>query len=112
MPKTSVAELIAQLPDTDLEVRARTPLPEDPAAAEKEKKRRAAEDRWGRASKFTGPEPSFADQLAKQIFEGGRKSLRELLALIRDPSHVDYKDYKAEYLLHILAVNAGYPGKD
>src|SRR6185503_16396976 len=112
MPKPSIPELLARLPDTDHEIRARTPLPTDPAEAEKEKKRRAAEDRWGKGSKFTGPAPLLADNIAQQIFEGGRKSIQELLALIRDPSDVHYKDFKPEYMLRCLASYAGRPEKE
>jgi HEAT repeat protein len=104
--------LLARLPDTDHEIRGRTPLPTDPAEAEKEKKRRAAEDRWGKASKFTGPAPLLADNIAQQIFEGGRKAIQELLALIRDPSDVQYKDFKPEYMLRCLAIYAGRPEKE
>jgi len=112
MPKPSIPELLARLPDTDHEIRARTPLPTDPAEAEKEKKRRAAEDRWGKGSKFTGPAPLLADNIAQQIFEGGRKSIQELLGLIRDPSDVHYKDFKPEYMLRCLAIYAGRPEKE
>jgi HEAT repeat protein len=112
MPKPSIPDLLARLPDTDREIRARTPLPTDPAEAEKEKKRRAAEDRWGNASKFTGPAPLLADNIALQIFEGGRKSIVDLLGLIRDPSDVYYKDYKPEYLLRCLSLYATRAGKD
>ncbi len=108
----AIPDLLNQLPDTDREILARTPLPEDPAAAEKEKKRRAAEERWGRGSKFTGPDPAITDKLAQEIFDGGRKSIRELLALVRDPGDVYYKGYKPEYLVHCLAVYAAHPEKE
>lgn len=112
MATRSITELLARIPDTDREISARTPLPDDPAAAEKEKKRRAAEERWGKASKFTGPDPALGDELAREIFDGGRKSLRDLLALVRAPADVYYKDFKPEYLLHILTIHAGLPGRD
>jgi hypothetical protein len=107
MPAPSISELLSQIPDTDREISSRTPLPTDAAAAEKEKKRRAAEERWGKASKFTGPYPVLAEELARGVFDGGRKSIRELLSLVRDPADIYYKGYKPEYLLHNLTLYAG-----
>jgi len=82
--KPNVAELVNQLPDSD---------------------------QPGQESKFTGPEPEKAERLFEELLAGGRESLVELIASIRAPGDPDFKSYRAEYLLHCLAVHVGRPGK-
>jgi HEAT repeat protein len=81
--RPSVAELVGRLPEAD------TP---------------------GQPSKFTGPEPEKAESLCAEVIAGGPSSLLELIRLIREPAHPEFKDFRAEYLLHLLAVRAGRPG--
>jgi len=78
--KLNVADLVAKLPETD-----------EP----------------NRASKFTGPEPKDADAMCAAIVEAGGDAMRELAGLVRDPGDPEFKDYKAQYLLHCVAVYVG-----
>ena len=93
--KPDVAALIAQMPDTDQQKLN----PKNAAAI-------------NTASKFTGPDPQEAQKAFTAILEGGRESILELLAALRDPSDADFKDYKAGYVLHGLCLQAGLPGKE
>lgn len=90
-----ISELLAQLPETDLEIQAKQPPPENPEA----QKRRRQPENWGNASKFTGPDPQLARKLAAEVYAGGRKSILELIGLLNNPAN-----YKPEYLLHCLGV--------
>ena len=93
--KPNIAALIAQMPDTDQQKLN----PKDPAAA-------------GIHSKFTGPEPEVAEKVFAAIIEGGRESILELLAALREPGDAGYTDYKARYVLHGMCLHAGLPGKE
>jgi HEAT repeat protein len=83
--KPNVAELVNRLPDPD---------------------------KPDRPSTFTGPGPELAEKIFDEILAGGRQSLLELIGSIRDPSDPDFKNYKADYLLHDLAVYVGGAGKE
>lgn len=103
--KPSIHELLAQLPETDKELAAKLP----PPTTEEEKRKRRREgdpDPGGAGSKFTAPDPETMNRMAEQVLSGGESSLRELISLIQDPAARDFKDYKAEYLLHCVAVYA------
>ncbi len=93
--KPIVAALVAQMPDTDQQKLN----PKDPNAVNS-------------ASKFTGPEPVDAEKVWAAIMAGGRESVLELLASLRDPADADFNDYKAGYVLHSLCLFAGQPGKE
>ena len=93
--KPNVAALIAQMPDTD-----------------QQKLNPAKPDAANIASKFTGPEPEAAEKVFTEIFSGGRESILELLAAVRDPADSEFKDYKAGYVLHGLCLFAGRQGKE
>src|SRR5439155_16039598 len=69
-------------------------------------------DRWGAASKFTGPEPDKAEKIFAAILSGGRESILELLELVREPGDADYKNYKAGYVLHGLVIYVGRAGRE
>jgi HEAT repeat protein len=117
--KVNVAELVSQMPETDKEIQARKDAeqqaqqapqqPVDPNAKPKEKPK---PDRWGAASKFTGPDPVLANKLFEQAFEGGRGALDDLVKLVRDPLDPEFKNYKAEYFLHGLGIYASTPGRE
>jgi hypothetical protein len=109
MPKTNVAALVEQMPDTDKEIQARQAAAKPPAAdgADKPKPR---PNRLGAASTFTGPDPAVAEKIFDEILSGGRESLVDLVELIREPTDPDYKNYKPSYVLHGLVIQAGRPG--
>lgn len=69
-------------------------------------------DKPGSASKFTGPHPNAARKVYAEILGGGRPALMELLSLVKDPADPAFDNYKAEYVLHGLAIFAGQPGKE
>ncbi len=98
MAETSIAELVAKLPDTDAEKDRKAPRPSGKAAPS--------------ASKFTGPEPREAAELVEGVLAGGRDGLAELIGLVREPASPDFQNYKAEYLLHCVVLEAGRPGKE
>jgi hypothetical protein len=69
-------------------------------------------DQPGQQSTFTGPEPEKAEKLFEELLAGGSESLVELIASIRPPGDPEFKSYRAEYLLHCLAVYVGRAGKE
>lgn len=93
--KPNVAALIAQMPDTDQQQKN----PNDPNAVKT-------------ASKVTGPDPQEAQKAFAAILDGGRETILELIAALRDPSDADFKDYKAGYVLHRVCLLAGLQGKE
>ena len=94
----TLSEILKQLPETDREIQAKEPPPQNP---EEQNRRRRDQypDNWGNASKFTGPDPALARKLVTEVFAGGRASIVELIRLLDKPA-----DYKPEYLLHCLAI--------
>jgi len=68
-------------------------------------------DKPGETSKFTGPDPGKAEDIYAGILSGGRDSLLELIAVLRDPNDPSPKDFRAEYVLHGLAIYVGRPEK-
>lgn len=104
--KPNIAALIEQMPDTDKEVQAK-----QKAAPEKpdQQPNAATPDKPAQASTFTGPNPEAAEKIYAEVLSGGRDSLIELLALLHDPADSDFKNYKAGYLLHGLAIYLGRP---
>jgi HEAT repeat protein len=107
-PKPNIAVLVEQMPDTDKQMQAKQPA----ADATEQQKKKPQPDRFGDASKFTGPEPEAAEKVFVEILAGGRKSLLELIGLVHDPSDPDFKNYKAAYVLHGLAIYVGRPGQE
>jgi HEAT repeat protein len=69
-------------------------------------------DKPGQTSKFTGPEPGKAKDIYEAILAGGRNSLLELIGLLRDPNDPAPKDFRAEYVVHGLAICVGAAGKE
>lgn len=94
----TLAEILKQLPETDREIQAKEPPPQTP---EEQKRRRRDQypESWGKASKFTGPDPALARKLVAEVFAGGRDRIAELIRLLHSPA-----DYKPEYLLHCAAI--------
>ena len=107
--KPHVAALVEQMPETDKELQAKVEAAKQPAQPDTPKPR---PDPWGAASKFTGPDPDAAEKIFTEIFSGGRQSITELINLVREPSDPDYKNYKAGYVLHGLAILAGREGQE
>ena len=110
--KPNIAALVEQMPDTDREIQAKAEEAKQQAQTDTPDKPKPKPDRWGAASKFTGPDPVAAERIFAEILSGGRESITELLALVREPSDSDYKNYKAGYVLHGLAILAGRPGRE
>ena len=111
--KVNIAALVAQLPETDREKQARKEAEQraqEPAAQETKPDDKPS--RRGAASKFTGPDPEFAKTLFEQALAGGRDALDDLANLVRDPGSPEFKDYKAGYFLHGLAVYVSAPGRE
>jgi len=105
----NIAELVEKLPPTDREIEAQKAaekVAQDPA------KPPAKPAKEPGASKFTGPEPEVARQLCEQVLAGGRDSLTQLIALVRDPASPEFKNYKPEYLLRCLTLHVGGTGKE
>ena len=105
--KPNIAALVEQMPDTDKDIQAKQEEARQqaqPAGADKAKPK---PDRFGSASKFTGPEPAVAEKVFAEILSGGRESLLELINLVREPRDADYKSYKPSYVLHALVIHAG-----
>jgi HEAT repeat protein len=107
--KPNVAALVEQMPETDRDIQAKADAAKQQAQPDAPKPK---PDRWGAASKFTGPDPAEAEKIFAEIFSGGRDSVAELLALVREPSDADYKNYKAGYVLHGLVILAGRTGQE
>jgi len=111
-PKPNVAALVEQMPETDKDIQAKQEEAKSAAQPDAPDKPKPRPDRWGAASKFTGPDPDAASKIFTEILSGGRDSLMELLALVREPSDADYKSYKAGYVLHGLVILAGQGGNE
>ena len=107
--KPNVAALVEQMPETDREIQAKADEAKQQAQPDAPKPK---PDRWGAASKFTGPDPDAAEKIFTEILSGGRESVTELLGLVREPSDADYKNYKAGYVLHGLVILAGRTGQE
>lgn len=69
-------------------------------------------DKPGETSKFTGPAPGAAEEVFEGILSGGRGSLLELIAMLRDHTDPEFKDFRPEYVLHGLAIYVGRPGNE
>jgi len=69
-------------------------------------------DKPGQTAKFTGPDPAKAKVIYEAILAGGRDCLLELIALLRDPNDPAPKDFRAEYVLHGLAIYVGGAGRE
>ncbi|MBI5384011.1 MAG: HEAT repeat domain-containing protein [Verrucomicrobia bacterium] len=108
--KPNLAELVERMPATDKELEALKPPPPTQGDATQPKPRPRPEKPGG--SKFTAPDPDVAAKICDEILAGGRDSLAELIGLIRDPASDDFKNYKAEYLLHCLTIHVGRPEKE
>ncbi|OQC20687.1 MAG: hypothetical protein BWX69_01526 [Planctomycetes bacterium ADurb.Bin069] len=79
-PDPRVAELVGQLPNSD-----------QPDAE----------------SKFTGPPWATVEKMCAEILAGGRERLVALVGLLRDPSRERWTSFRAEYLLHAIALYVG-----
>lgn len=111
--KVNIAGLVAQMPETDREKQARKEAEQRAQQpAEQETKPNEKPDRRGAASKFTGPDLEFGKTLFEQALAGGREALDDLANLVRDPGNPEFKDYKAEYFLHGLAIYVSAPGRE
>jgi len=110
--KPNVAALVEQMPETDNDIKARQEEAKAQAQPDPPDKPKTPPPRLGAASKFTGPDPTAAEQIFTEILSGGRESIRELLGLVREPSDADYKNYKAGYVLHGLVIRAGRTGQE
>ena len=110
--KPNVAALVEQMPDTDNDIKAKQEEAKAQAQPENPDQPKPKPTPLGAASKFTGPDPDAAEKIFTAILSGGRDSIRELLALVREPSDADYKNYKASYVLHGLVILAGRTGQE
>lgn len=114
--KPNVAELVERMPDTDKEIQAKAEAakqraePGAPDAPDAPGKPKPKPDRYGDASKFTGPDPVEAEKVFTAILSGGRESILELLGLVREPGDAGYTNHKAGYVLHGLVISAGRTG--
>ncbi len=109
---TTIAELVEQMPATDRELEALKAKQQAEAGTGDQAKAQQLSATAGRDSKFTGPDPVAAAQVCEQVLAGGRDSLVELISAIRSPGDADFKNYKAEYLLHCVVIYAGRPGQE
>ncbi|MBI4659184.1 MAG: HEAT repeat domain-containing protein [Verrucomicrobia bacterium] len=107
--KPDVGALVEQMPETDRELQSKQP-PEPDKPDQPRRPRRL--DSFGEASKFTGPDPKAAEKIFAEIVAGGRDSILELIGLARDPSDADFKNYKAGYVLHGVALYVGRSEND
>jgi HEAT repeat protein len=107
-----IVEFVQQMPatDRDLEALKAQQAPPQPGPPDPTKKK-APPPVVGEASKFTGPDPQVADRICDQILAAGRAALLDLISLVRAAGDPDFKDYKAEYLLHCVVLAAGRPGR-
>lgn len=97
----NILELVEQMPATDRELEAqKTGDAVQQAAAATE------------ASKFTAPDPALAAKICDEILAGGRSAVIDLIKLIHPPGDPQFKNYKAEYLLHCLTIHVGNPGRE
>lgn len=80
--KLNVRELVARMPDAD-----------EP----------------GKSAKFTGPDPAAAETIYREILAGGAAAIRELISAVSDPTAGGSVDFRAEYVLHGIAVFVGRP---
>jgi len=110
--KPNVAALVEQMPDTDKEIQATQDEAKPRTPSDAPDKPKPKPDRWGAASKFTGPDPDAAEKVFSEILSGGRDSVLQLLELVREPSDADYKNYKASYVLHGLVIYVGHAGNE
>jgi HEAT repeat protein len=110
--KPNVAALVEQMPETDRDIQARADEAKRQAQPDSPDTPRPQPIRLGAASKFTGPDPDAAERIFMEILSGGRQSILELLALVREPGDADYKNYKAGYVLHGLVIRAGRVGQE
>lgn len=111
--KVNIAELVAQMPETDREKQARKEAEQRAQQpADQEGKPNEKPARRGTASKFTGPDPEVAKTLFDRALAGGREVLDDLANLVRDAGHPEFKDYKAEYFLHGVAIYVSAPGHE
>jgi hypothetical protein len=110
--QATLIDLIEQMPPTDRELEAieAAQKPSDPDQPEDGKKK-PVRTPHGEASKFTGPDPELAEKICEQILAEGRARLIELIGLIRDPGDPEFKNYKAEYLMHCVVIHAGRQGR-
>ncbi len=69
-------------------------------------------DKPGQESKFTGPEPDDAKEIVQALLKGGIENLRKLVRMVRDSSDPAYKNFKAAYLLHCVAVYLSASGNE
>ncbi len=58
-------------------------------------------------SKFTGPKWEVVEKMCAEILAGGREKILALVDLVRDPSRERWTSFRAEYLLHALALYVG-----
>lgn len=105
--KINIAELVEQMPETDGDILAK----KQAAQAETDQKEKKPA-KFGQASKFTGPDPEAAAKIFETILGGGREAIAELVGLVHDPADSDFKNYKAGYVLHGLAIYVGRPGQE
>jgi len=110
--KPNIAALVEQMPETDRDIQAKADEAKQQAQPDAPDKPKPKPDRWGAASKFTGPDPGAAEKIFAEILSGGRESITELLGLVREPGDADFKNYKAGYVLHGLVILAGRTGQE
>src|ERR1051325_1293665 len=110
--KPNVAALVEQMPDTDKEIQMRAEQARQAVQPDAPEKPKPNPDRAAPASKFTGPDPVAAEKLFVEILSGGRDSIVELIGLLREPGEAEFKNYKAGYVLHGLAIHAGRAGEE
>ena len=107
-----IVEFAEQMPATDRDLEA-LKAQQQPASADDpgQQKKKGRPPVVGEASKFTGPDPELAARISDLILAGGPASLIDLISLIHAPGEPEFKNYKAEYLLHCVILRAGRPGE-
>jgi len=60
-------------------------------------------------SKFTGPKWEVVEKMCAEILAGGREKILALAGMLRDPSKERWTSFRAEYLLHAIALYVGAP---
>ncbi|MBP7937241.1 MAG: HEAT repeat domain-containing protein [Phycisphaerae bacterium] len=68
-------------------------------------------DEPGKESKFTGPEPQVARQVFEEILTRGQEGITQVVNLVHDSTDPDFKDYRAQYVLHGLVVYVAHPDR-